>query len=61
MKERQTIIDDQKVEEIEVDRVMVVCIDGRQTDETYEAACKRLNLEAGERDFSEGMMPGGFN
>lgn len=61
MKERQTIIDDLKVEEIEVDRVMMVFIDGRLTDETYEEACNRLSLEAGERDFSEGMMPGGFN
>lgn len=61
MKERSTVIDDQKVEEILVDGRMIVCIDGKQTHETFEQACTRLDLEYGEREFAEGMMPGGFN
>ena len=61
MRERKTIIDDCNVEEINVDGEMLVCIDGKLTDETYEAACKRLNLEGGQRDLDDYDMPGGFN
>lgn len=44
--ERKIIIDDRKVEEFYWSGRLVVYIDNRLTDETYEAACKRLNLEA---------------
>lgn len=60
-RERRTLIDDRKVEEIYVDGEMLVCIDGKLTDETYEAACKRLNLEAGQNYLDDYDMPGGFN
>ena len=59
--ERKTIIDDTEVEEYYWAGRMVVYIDNRLTNETYEAACKRLNLEAGEMALSEADMPGGFN
>lgn len=59
--DRKTIIDDRKVEEFYWGGRMVVYIDNQKTDETYEAACKRLNLEAGQRELDDYDMPGGFN
>lgn len=59
--ERKTIIDDRKVEEFYWAGKLVVYIDNRLTDETYEAACKRLNLEAGQNHLDDHDMPGGFN
>lgn len=59
--DRKTIIDDRKVEEFYWAGRLVVYIDNHLTDETYEAACKRLNLEAGQRELDDYDMPGGFN
>lgn len=59
--ERKKTIDGTKVEEFYWAGKMVVYIDNQRTDESYDAACKRLEAEAADRDFSEGMMPGGFN
>lgn len=59
--DRVKVIDDHKVEEFYWAGKMVVYIDNQLTDETFERACNRLDLEYGQRLLDDADMPGGFN
>lgn len=59
--DRVKIIDDQRIEEFYWAGRMVVYIDNKLTDETFDQACNRLDLEYGQRLLDENDMPGGFN
>lgn len=59
--ERKKVIDDSKVEEFYWAGKMVTYIDNSLSEENFDDACKRLELEYGQRLLDEGDMPGGFN
>lgn len=59
--ERSKVIDGSRVEEFYWAGKMVVYIDSTLTGETFEQACKRLDLEGGQRLLDDNDMPGGFN
>lgn len=59
--DRVKVIDEHKVEEFYWAGKMIVYIDHHLTEETFEQACNRLDLEYGRRLLDEGDMPGGFN
>lgn len=59
--DRVKIIDGNRVEEFYWAGKMVVYINNRATDETFEKACSRLDLEYGQRLLDDADMPGGFN
>lgn len=59
--DRVKVIDDNRVEEFYWAGKMVVYINNRATDETFEKACIRLDLEYGQRLLDDADMPGRFN
>lgn len=59
--DRVKVIDDNRVEEFYWAGKMVVYINNRATEETFEKACNRLELEYGQRLLDDADMPGGFN
>lgn len=59
--ERKQVIEGVKVEEFYWAGRQVVYVDNRLTDESFDEACKRIQLEAGQRHLDDLEMPGGFN